>query len=198
VFLSGGRQSDVQVCRDLFAKHRYQEAATRCEAVFAASGDPRVGATVVLAHYFLGQPQEALAWADRLEKAGKVAPGMWSVVGIVDQQRGKAEAAEQAYRRDLAVCRAAGDHGRASDVLYRLFNLTWHRSSYRLTFLIASEAVEEAARAKDREREARAAQALYTSLFEVGDLAGARQALEMADGLIPEQKRGERAHFLNN
>ena len=41
-------------------------------------------------------------------------------------------------------------------------------------------------------------QALYTSLYEVGDLAGARQALERADGLIPEQDRVERAHFLNN
>ncbi len=196
--LSGGRQSDVQVCLDLLSMKQYQTAARQCEAVFAASGDRQAGAAVVRAHYFLGQQQQALAWADRLEKAGKAAPGVWSVVGIVDQQRGEAEAAERAYRRDLAVCRAAGDHGRAADALYRLFNLSWHRSSYRQTFLIASEAVEEAARSGDREREARADQALYTSLFEVGDLAGARQALERADGLIPERERGERARFLNN
>jgi tetratricopeptide (TPR) repeat protein len=196
--LSGCRQSGVQGCLDLVSAQKYQPAARRCEAVFAASGDPRAGAAVVRAHYFLGHEQEALAWADRLEKAGKAAPGVWSVVGLVDQRRGETEAAERSYRRDLAVCRAAGDHGRASDVLYRLFNLSWHRSNYRQTFLFASEAVEEAARAGDREREARAAQGLYTSLFEVGDLAGARQALETADGLIPEQERGERARFLNN
>ncbi len=196
--LSGGRQSDVQVCLDLLSMKQYQGAARQCAAVFAASGDRQAGAAVVRAHYFLGHEQEALAWADRLEKAGKAAPGVWSVVGIVDQQRGEAEAAERAYRRDLAVCRAAGDHGRAADALYRLFNLSWHRSSYRQTFLVASEAVEEAARSGDHEREARADQALYTSLFEVGDLAGARQALERADGLIPERERGERARFLNN
>jgi tetratricopeptide (TPR) repeat protein len=196
--LAGCRQGGVQGCLDQLDAKRYQTAAGRCADVFAASGDPRAGAAVVRAHYFLGQEGEALAWADRLEKAGKAAPGVWSVVGLVDQKRGEAEAAERAYRRDLAVCRAAGDHGRAADVLYRLFLLSWRRSSYRQTFLIASEAVQEATRAGDREREARADQALYTSLFEVGDLAGARQALEMADGLIPERERGERARFLNN
>jgi hypothetical protein len=196
--LAGCRQGGVQGCLDQLDAKRYQTAAGRCADVFAASGDPRAGAAVVRAHYFLGQEGEALAWADRLEKAGKAAPGVWSVVGLVDQKRGDAEAAERAYRRDLAVCRAAGDHGRAADVLYRLFLLSWRRSSYRQTFLIASEAVQEATRAGDREREARADQALYTSLFEVGDLAGARQALEMADGLIPERERGERARFLNN
>ncbi|HEY0553539.1 MAG TPA: hypothetical protein VGG20_04690, partial [Thermoanaerobaculia bacterium] len=196
--LSGGRQSGVQGCLDLVSAQKYRAAAGQCAAVFAASGDPRAGAAVVRAHYSLGQQPEALAWADRLEKAGKVAPGVWAVVGTIDQQRGEAAAAERAYRRDLAVCRAAGDHGRASDVLYRLFFLSWGHSSNRQTFLIASEAVQEAARAGDPKREARAAQALYTSLFEVGDLAGARQALEMADGLIPERERGERAHFLNN
>jgi tetratricopeptide (TPR) repeat protein len=196
--LSGGRQSGVQGCLDLLSAKKYQPAAEQCEAVFAASGDPRAGAAVVRAHYFLGQEREALVWADRLEKAGKVAPGVWSVVGLVDQQRGEAEAAERAYRRDLTVCRAAGDHGRASDALYRLFLLSWRHSSYRQTFLIASEAVQEAVKAGDREREERADQALYTSLFEVGDLAGAQQALERADGLIPERERVERAHFLNN
>ncbi len=196
--LSDGRQCDVQGCLNLLSAQKYRAAAGQCAAVFAASGDPQAGAAVVRAHYSLGQQQEALAWAGRLEKAGKVAPGVWAVVGTIDQQRGEAEAAERAYRRDLAVCRAAGDHGRAADVLYRLFFLSWGHSSYRQNFLFASEAVQEAARAGDREREARAAQALYTSLFEVGDLAGARQALEMADGLIPERERGERAHFLNN
>src|SRR6478672_1064827 len=196
--LSGCRQNGVQGCLDQLAAKRYPAAARQCAAAFAASGDPRAGAAVVRADYFLGRPGEALAWAARLEKAGKVAPGGWSVVGAVDQQRGEAAAAEQAYRRDLAVCRAAGDHGRASDDLYRLFLLAWPHATYRQNFLLASEAVQEAAKAGDREREARADQALYTSLFEVGDLAGARQALERVDGLIPEADRGERAHFLNN
>jgi tetratricopeptide (TPR) repeat protein len=196
--LSGGRQSDVQGCLDQLAAKRYQKAVRQCAAVFAASGDPRAGAAVVRAEYSLGQKREALAWADRLVKAGKVAPGVWAVVGTIDQERGEAAAAEQAYRRDVAVCRAAGDHSRAASAFYRLFLLSWPHSSYRQTFLFASDAVQEAAKAGDREWEARADQALYTSLFEVGDLAGARQALERADGLIPEQDRVERAHFLNN
>ncbi len=196
--LSGGRQSEVQGCLDELAAKRYPTAARQCAAVYAATGDPQAGRAVVRAEYSLGREGEVLTWADRLVKAGKVAPGVWAVVGTVDQQRGDAAAAERAYRRDVAVCRAAGDHGRAADSLYRLFFLSWPRATYRENFLIASDAVQEAAKAGDREREARADQALYTTLFEVGDLAGARQALERADGLIPEQARGERAHFLNN
>jgi hypothetical protein len=196
--LSGGRRSDLQGCLDQVAAKRYPTAARRCAAVFAASGDPRAGAAVVRAKYSLGQEGEALSWADRLVKAGKAAPGVWSVVGTIDQGRGEAAAAEQAYRRDVAVCRAAGDHVRAAAALYRLFLLSWPHSGYRQTFLFASDAVQEAAKAGDREWEARADQALYTSLYEVGDLAGARQALERVDGLIPEQDRVERAHFLNN
>jgi tetratricopeptide (TPR) repeat protein len=196
--VAGCRQSGLAGCLDQVAAKRYQAAARQCAAVFTASGEPRAGAEVVRAHYYLGQEKEALAWAARLVKAGKVAPGVWTVVGIFDQQRGETAAAEQDYRRDLAVCRAAGDHGRAADVLYRLFLLSWRRFTYRQTFLIASEAVQEATEAGDREREARSDQALYTSLFEVGDLAGARQALDMADGLIPERARADRAHFLNN
>ena len=79
--LSGCRRNGVQGCLDLLSAQKYRAAARRCAAVFAASGDPRAGAAVVRAHYFLGQEREALAWADRLEKAGKVAPGVWSVVG---------------------------------------------------------------------------------------------------------------------
>ena len=196
--LSGGRQSDVQGCLDELAAKRYPTAARQCAAVYAATGDPQAGRAVVRAEYSRGREREVLAWADRLVKAGKVTPGVWAVVGTVDQQRGDAVAAERAYRRDVAVCRAAGDHGRAADALYRLFFLSWPRATYRENFLIASDAVQEAAKAGDPEREARADQALYTSLYEVGDLAGARQALERVDGLIPEQERAERAHFLNN
>src|SRR5437763_16663181 len=81
VLRGGCRHSGVQDCLDLISAQKYQPAAGQCAAVFAASGDPRAGAAVVRAHYFLGQPREALAWADRLEKAGKAAPGVWSVVG---------------------------------------------------------------------------------------------------------------------
>src|SRR5436305_15031111 len=91
--LSGGRQSGVQGCLGLVSAQKYRAAAGQCAVVFAGSGDPRAGAAVVRAPYCLGQQPEALAWADRLEKAGKAAPGVWAVVGTIDQQRGEAEAA---------------------------------------------------------------------------------------------------------
>ncbi|HEX4962374.1 MAG TPA: hypothetical protein VF173_16170, partial [Thermoanaerobaculia bacterium] len=165
--LSACGESGVQKCLDLDSAQRFAAAARRCTAVFEANGDPRAGRAVVRAYFYLKQEKEALAWADRLEKAGKASPGVWSLAGTIHQQRGEVEAAERDYRRDLALCRATGDYRRAADVLYRLFHLSWGRSGYRQTFLIASEGVQEAAKGGDRKQQALALQALYTSLFEV-------------------------------
>ncbi|HEV7507518.1 MAG TPA: hypothetical protein VGS07_21720 [Thermoanaerobaculia bacterium] len=48
VLLSGCRPSGVQGCLDLLSAQRYRTAVRQCAAVFAASGDPRAGAAVVV------------------------------------------------------------------------------------------------------------------------------------------------------
>ncbi len=196
--LVGCRQSEVQGCLDLVEARRYDAAAQRCENVYAREGDPRAGAAAVKAFYHLGREEKVLSWVDRLRQAGKVAPGVWGTVARVHQKRGETEKAEEAYRRDLALWRAAGDHRKTADTLYRLFYLAWGRAGYRETLLFASEALQEATQARDRDLQARAAQALYTVLFDVGDLQGARRALETASGLIEPQDRVGRAHLRSN
>lgn len=200
--LAGCRESGVQECLDLNTAGKWEAAAPRCEEVYTAEGDPRAGAVVARAHYFLGHVDEAMAWADRLEKAGKATPGVAALAAAIHQQRGEIEEAERAYRRDLGMSRAAGDHRRAADNLYRLFYLTWARPGhYGEMFLLARDALREAAEAQDLDLQAKAAQALYTTLYEVGDTEGARRALEAAEKLLNEQDpedRAGRARFLSN
>jgi tetratricopeptide (TPR) repeat protein len=198
VALAGCRESGVQGCLDLVHAGRYEAAAQRCGEVYTAQHDPRAGAAVVLARYSLGQQDEVLAWVDRLAKADRVRRGVWSLAAAVHEQRGEATAADREYRRDLALFRASGEHQGMADSLLRLSLLAWHGSRYRDAFLTAGEALQEATAAKDRGLQAASANALYTALDSVGDLAGARRALEAAGALESGQDRTGRAYLLAN
>ena len=196
--LPGCRQSEVQRCLDLVQTERYDAAARRCKDVYAAEGDPRAGAAAAQAHYFLGHEDTVLAWVSRLAKAGQMPPGVWSLAADIHQQRGNLEKAEDEYRRDLSLLRAAGDHRGVADALLRLFYLNWMQTEYRQAFLSASEAWREAEKAQDQHLEVRSAQALFTILYEVGDHDGAKRALEAAQGMLEGQDHKEQARFLGN
>lgn len=183
VLLAGCREDAVQRCLDLARAGRHEAAAEACAEVYRAAEDPRAGTAVVIAHYSLGHPDEVLAWVDRLARDGKVRPGVWSMAAAVREQRGESSLAEEAYRRDVALYRAEGDPRRVADLLHRLSWLAWQGSRYREAFLQASESLEEAKKAGDPGLEADAAEALYTALYAVGDLDGARRALEAAGAL---------------
>lgn len=179
-FLAGCRESGVQGCLDLNSKQQYEAAVERCSQVFAREGDPKAGAAVARAQYSLGNQEEALAWVARLAKNADVDPGVWVLAGAVHEQRGELDKAEEAYRRALGPMRAARDEPRLADLLVRLSKVSWRRSRFRASLLFAREALQQAEDAQDRELELRAADALYTVLYTVGDLAGARRALEAA------------------
>lgn len=196
--LAGCRESGLQECLDLFEAQRHEQAAQRCAEVYAAGGDAAAGTAVVFAHYSLGHEDEVLSWVERLAKAGKVRPGVWGLAAAVHQQRGDLEAADRDFRRDLELHRADDHQPSIADTLYRLSYNSWQRSRHREAFLFANEALEAAAKAGDRELEKRCAQVLYSVLYEVGDLEGARQALEATGNPADEEDPAARARFLAN
>ncbi len=198
VCIPGCRKSGVQECFDLNEKLRYEEAARRCGEVYAEEEDAKAGAAAAYAHYQLGHEDEVLAWAGRLEKDGKVQPGVWGLAAIVHQQRGDIDAANRDYARDLELLRAEGDdHQAMADILHQLSYNAWRQSRYREAFLFASEAVEKAGKAGDRDLEIRSAELLYPILEAVGDLEGAHQAIEATGRLVGEDP-ARQAHFLAN
>jgi tetratricopeptide (TPR) repeat protein len=195
--LLGCRRSALPSCTALIDAKKYDEALARCEQVYKAEGEPRAGAAVAEAHYRLGHPEQVLVWAKRL--AGTAGErGTWSVVAAVHWQHGELAEAERAFRRDLALTRAAGDAKGMARPLYGLFYLAWADSRYREALRYASESFAAGAKAGDREAQSRAAEGLFTVLYDVGDREGARRALEMAMTLADEQSPTERARFLAN
>lgn len=196
--LLGCGKSGVQDCFDLNEKQQFEAAARRCGEVYAGEGDARAGAAAVYAHYQLGHEDDVLAWADRLEKDGKVRSGVWGTAALVHQQRRDLDAANRAYRRDLELLRAEGDHPGMADALYRIAYNAWRQSRYREAFLAAGQAMEEAGKAGDRALEIRSAEMLYSVLYAVGDLQGAHKAIEDTGRLLADEDPALRAHFLAN
>ncbi|HEV8631015.1 MAG TPA: CHAT domain-containing protein [Thermoanaerobaculia bacterium] len=191
------RQPGLPGCTALLEAKDYAGAASRCEEVYRREGEPHAGAAAARAQYHLGHPQQVFGWVKRLAgTAGE--PGLWSLTASIHWQRGELALAERDFRHDLALTRRAGDAKAMSGALYGLFYLAWADSRYREALRFASEAFTTAARAGDREAQARAAEGLYTVLYDVGDRAGARRALEMAASLRREQSPLERARFLVN
>jgi tetratricopeptide (TPR) repeat protein len=197
VLLAGCRESGLRSCTDLLAAKRYTAAVERCEQVYAAKADPRAGAAAVRAHYNLGHRDQVVAGVKRLAGT-EAATGLHSLAAWVYEQRGETGLAEKEYRRDLSLHRAAGDHVRAAQTLYRLFYLCWQASRYREAFDFAIQTMAEAEEGEDRKSRQFAAQALHTVLYAVGDLEGARRALEMEHGLADSEDRAEQARFLAN
>lgn len=187
----------MRSCTDLVEAKRWEEAAARCGQVFEETRDPRAGAAAAKADYALGRYGQAMAWVARL-KSGSIPPGLLNVEASIYLRRGEADLAEKTYLRDVEISRAAGDHRRAAASLYSLYYLTWPASRYREAFDFAAGAFEEAAKAEDRELQSRCAEALYTILYSLGDLEGARRALETATELLPPEKVLDRARVLVN
>ncbi|HKV11264.1 MAG TPA: tetratricopeptide repeat protein, partial [Thermoanaerobaculia bacterium] len=199
--LAGCHGDTAQRCLDLSRAGRHEEALEACAEAYRTTGDPLTGAAVAVAHYSLGHPDEVLAWVDRLAKDGKVRPGVWSMAAAMHEQRGESALAEEKYRRDLALYRADGNPQRVADLLHRLSLLAWQDSRYREAFLRAGEALAEAKKAGDPALEASAADALYAALYAVGDLEGARRALEAAGSLAEDRSAAgteRRVHLLAN
>jgi tetratricopeptide (TPR) repeat protein len=187
----------LRSCRELAEQEDHAAAAERCAAVFERTGDARAGLLAARAELAAGRQDAALAWAERLVDSDAEAAA-WRLAAGVHRRRGEGASAQRAYRRELELRRAAGDAAAEAECLYGLFFLAWRASEHRRALELAGESLAAAERAHDREAEGKAYEALYTVLYEVGDLANAERALKAAHELRPPADEGARARFLLN
>ncbi|MCP4654660.1 MAG: CHAT domain-containing protein [bacterium] len=181
----------------MLAAEDYEVAASRCEEIFEESRDPRAGVAAARACRALGRGDEVLSWLERLRESSEAAV-MLGMAAKVHQERGDVARAREMLDHEIALERLAGDHRQAARALYRLFYFSWETSDYRQALLAAHQSFEEAAAAEDREMQRYAAEGLYSVLYAVGDLEGARRALEAAERLLTPEDPRDRARLLAN
>jgi tetratricopeptide (TPR) repeat protein len=191
----GDRRLDQ--CTEAYQADRYEDAARLCEEAHQASGDLRAGLTAAKALARIGEGDRALAWVEKL-RGTSAEPGVWSgAAAIVYLERGETDRAAQAFRHDLKLLAAANDHAGAARAHYGLYFLALQGSRYREALEEARLAFAEAGRVGDRDFQADAAEGLYIVLYALGDLVGARRALDLATRLLPAESP-RRARFLAN
>lgn len=195
--LSACADRAVDRCTAAFEAGPSEEAVRLCEDAFRSSGDPRAGARTARMLADLRRGDRALAWVETL-RGTSAEPDAWNVAALVHLDRGEPDRAVQAYRRALELFTQAGDHAGAAKTHYGLFYVAWEGSRYREALEAARLSFEEARAADDRELQSLAAQALYTVLYALGDLDGARQALDMASRLLPPERAARRGMILLN
>ncbi|MFN7962399.1 MAG: CHAT domain-containing protein [Thermoanaerobaculia bacterium] len=192
--LGACRADPGQPCRELLAAGRYAEAAPLCERLYRRSGEAELGLAAARARLALGEEGAALALARELPPAEEIA--VLALEAEVHRRHGEADQALEALVRRRGLLEARGDAAGLADNAYRVFYLSWERSDYRRALESALEAYRQAHRAGLADLRERSAQALFTVLISLGDPAGARHALELAEPAGP--KSSARAHWLAN
>lgn len=94
--------------------------------------------------------------------------------------------------------RGRGELVAAAGTAYRLFYAAWEEERYRDALAAAAESGALARAAGDRALEAKAAQAQYTVLHELGDLEAAERALAAGEAFLDPGNRLDRAHWLQS
>jgi tetratricopeptide (TPR) repeat protein len=187
----------VEACEELVTRGRYEAASRRCEQAFAATADPRAGIAAARAQFELGHYREVVSWLDRLRGSSEERHA-WQLAARSRLRNDELGLAEKAYLRALEMHRAAADSKGAAEAAYGLFWIAWSASRYREALRWTSEALEESQRAEDPALTSRAAEGLFSVLYDVGDLDGAAQALEMVEPLVVPREGEDRARWLNN
>jgi tetratricopeptide (TPR) repeat protein len=170
-------------------------ALTECEQEFNSTRRGEAGITAARAALRLGRTNEVLAWPDRLSGTTEAGTA-WVLAGFLREQQRDNDRAKQAYLKALELHRAAGDARKTADVLYRLFFLSWRASAHREAFTFATEAFAAAATAGDRAQQLASLEALFTAVYEIGDLASAAHLLSKTEAVIAPDDRPARGRLL--
>ncbi|ANM29733.1 hypothetical protein ABI59_09315 [Acidobacteria bacterium Mor1] len=182
--------AESDLCSDSFNRGDFAAALEHCTA--ASPDHTWMAAT---AHYALGQFEESLAMIPSLVGGSREADGR-ALAGSIHADKGDFERAELELSEAVNLYRAAGRHELAAGCLYRQFYMAWERSNYREAFETARGSLQEAERAGDPGLRSQALQALFSVLYEVGDLDAASRALDLAHRVEEDSSPSARARHL--
>ncbi|HEY0713573.1 MAG TPA: hypothetical protein VGF45_12920, partial [Polyangia bacterium] len=157
------------------AKQESSQTAEICERHFRETGNIQAGVTALKAHARAKNVKAADALATRLDGT-KVSSDVFLVMGELYESTRDGRAASTLARAVEGLA-AAGDHARASHAARTQTRAAWRASRYQEALTALDRALSEAERANDASLAGKAYLSLFSILFELGDLNGARRAL---------------------
>jgi len=193
-------RDEASLCLEEMKAEDYRAAVATCERAFALRGTSELGGAAARAHYFLGEDDAVLAFAEKLSDA-KNGGSVWHLAGRIHERRNETDGARTAYKRALGH-RSAEDHGgRALDA--EMLSISyWRETRYREALDYAHIDLDEAVASHESLLEARAHIILGDVYYEVGYAAladaeyqraatagGENAALKVKEGLIHKTER---------
>ena len=169
-------------CLGLIEQKKYEAAVTTCQALFDRDRDPQVGLATARAHYALGRDDQALTWPERLAGSPQEGAG-WDIAADARRRRKEPDLEKEARLKALALHRDRQDLKPLARSQYALFYSAWQRSDFLLAFTSARDAYDSALAAGDAPMARTALEGLFTALYEIGDLDGAKGALARLEPL---------------
>ena len=188
----GCRRDTLETCRKHHSERRLDQAALVCGRVFDKTGDPRAGANALSAHLTLDHRAEVRSLYQRLQGTSVASKAMLSLAGL--------ERRENNLDRARALYREAAERlvreGRPRDAVIAtdaVFDLAFEGSRFGEA-LSAIRLQEQQARKLGTPESIRdTLRSLARLLRRVGDLPGARRALDDAVPLLGPEDRDETA-----
>ncbi len=183
---------DVEDCAAAYEAGRHARAIELCEWEHAREGAQEAGVLAMRAHLILGHEEEVLRWSATL-RSTEHAGVAWAYAGLVHERRKDCEPQIEAFEHARLAYEARGEHLKAARAARGRMRCHWLQTDLRPAFETFGLATEHARQADAAGFEARLALDLFTLLYDAGDLAAARWALDRVEATSPPEDVGMRA-----
>jgi tetratricopeptide (TPR) repeat protein len=179
-------RDSMRTCQAHFDRAEYEQAAAACaRAAEDGDDDGHKGLAAALAAgaaYHLDRADEVRAWAERARGLRSEAE-ILSYLGRVQKKAGEHEAAHATHVQALDLAHRLDEPRGIARNAYRLALDAWNDDEYAQALALGYEALAAGERSGERDQQCDALGAIGVTLFDLGDLAGARLAQEHLRGL---------------
>jgi tetratricopeptide (TPR) repeat protein len=176
---------DLEDCRTAIAERRWEDGVRICGRVDRDRSDPLAASQQMIGLFALRRHDETLAVAGRLAGTAEEAAAL-RMAARIHETRNRPEEARRAFQRALELAIRAGRRKEASVAAHGLYRIATWGSRYREALDALGIVEREGRLAGDRAQTHLAHISLAGLLLDIGDLPGARRALEEARRSLPE------------
>ena len=176
-------KAERESCESAVASGEHQHAAEVCAQEHARTGELDAAEAAMRAYFAHGDDAQTLHWSERLQPTERAGTA-WAFAALVHQRNQRCKEQVDAYERARTAFVTDGELVKAAKAAEGQAHCHWVESDFRRAFELFDLAMRHAREAGADELEGKLAYNLRAVLMDVGDLAGARWALERAKARV--------------